>query len=408
MKIKKIQFTNFRKFENLSIDFNESNMNIIIGVNGSGKSTILDGVSYFLNHIIYSISGQRKADYSGNIKIGKSISEVEFDFELYSKGPSHLILEMPKVNSMLQILPYNLKEDFFPLIRYFKDFRNFAHSANVQSIFNDSRFNSYTTCFSNIIFYEELLNWYLEIINLENQEKINLNNTKYELPIASNVRNIFNTYLKAIDSNIDEVKITKDPYSNKRSLFIRKKDELLEFENLSSGEKNVIAVLLDLLYRASVAHPNKNDLSTTEGIVLIDEVELHLHPKLQSTFLKALQNVFPNIQFIVTTHSPNTINQFSIEDIIVLNDEGIQTKELIETYGKDVNTILEEIMGSTSRPNEIQKQFDDIRNLIEVSEDTETIHSKLTSLKNMLGGLDTELTELETLLAFKQLNETHS
>src|SRR5262249_52894941 len=76
------------------------------------------------------------------------------------------------------------------------------------------------------------------------------------------------------------------------------------FEELAAGFRNIIAVVGDIITRFSIDRNEITSLSELKGIVIIDEIELHLHPKYQKSFPQALSALFPNIQFIVSTHSP--------------------------------------------------------------------------------------------------------
>ena len=93
----------------------------------------------------------------------------------------------------------------------------------------------------------------------------------------------------------------------------------------------------------------------TPGIIIIDEIELHLHPGWQKRILNDLTTVFPNIQFIVSTHSPEVITSYKDANLILLKHEGSAT-QIDSAYGKDVNTVPAKYLGG--RPIEIEKLFD--------------------------------------------------
>ena len=90
-----------------------------------------------------------------------------------------------------------------------------------------------------------------------------------------------------------------------------KDGEVFNIEQLSDGEKSLIAMIGDLARRLSIANPGVREPLHGRGIVLIDEVELHLHPAWQRDILPRLMNTFPNVQFMVTTHSPLVLAQLN-------------------------------------------------------------------------------------------------
>jgi predicted ATP-binding protein involved in virulence len=99
----------------------------------------------------------------------------------------------------------------------------------------------------------------------------------------------------------------------------------LPFNTLSDGTRNFFAIISDVAYKCVILNPHlKQDaLSTTNGVVLIDELDLHLHPEWQRIIINILRDTFPNIQFITTTHSPFLIQETGKEQLIILKDNNI-------------------------------------------------------------------------------------
>lgn len=143
--------------------------------------------------------------------------------------------------------------------------------------------------------------------------------------------------------------------------FSFKDNRAITFETLPMGYKRIFSIVLDIAYRSYIL----NEGVESGGIVLIDEIELHLHPTLQQEVLQRLRNTFPKIQFIVTTHSPLVISNFKSDEnnkIISLEHDGnAYSKKSIENiYGIDYNTGLTEIMGANYRKSSIDKLIDSI------------------------------------------------
>ena len=144
---------------------------------------------------------------------------------------------------------------------------------------------------------------------------------------------------------------------------VEKNGKLLTVNQLSDGEKCLIAMVGDLARRMAIANPERSEPLEGEGIILIDEIDLHLHPKWQRMIVPRLQEVFPKCQFIISTHSPHVITHVHPESLYLLmqTDSGIVAERLAESYGKNVDRILEELMGmETTRPDWVSSSLRDI------------------------------------------------
>lgn len=165
------------------------------------------------------------------------------------------------------------------------------------------------------------------------------------------------------------------------------------FHELSDGYRNMTAMVADLAWRASVLNPHLlgDAPSLTPGVVLIDEVDLHLHPRWQRRVLGDLLRAFPQVQFVVTTHSPQVISSAKPEWIRILTDKGVVTS----TYarGLDSNRILSDLMGVSSRPEETARQIAEAYGAIEAGKLEEAKRS-LDELSALLGPLDPAVVSL--------------
>ena len=117
------------------------------------------------------------------------------------------------------------------------------------------------------------------------------------------------------------------------------------FRELSDGYRNTLSLVGDIAFRMAALNPQMLGEVTakTPGIVLIDEIDQHLHPYWQKNILICLTRIFPKVQFIVTTHSPNVISSALGTNLILLDDTGCHYYGS-NAYGKDVNSVLFEIM----------------------------------------------------------------
>jgi predicted ATP-binding protein involved in virulence len=142
------------------------------------------------------------------------------------------------------------------------------------------------------------------------------------------------------------------------AFIIDKNKEKLNLEQLSDGEKSVITLICDIARRLAIANPIEKGgdfsaiLKKGNGIVLIDEIDLHLHPMWQKEILQALVNTFPSLQFIVTTHSPYIVTHLNLDDKQVQVYSIAKDKVIpVASKGKDLSTASFEIFGVERRPS---------------------------------------------------------
>ena len=133
----------------------------------------------------------------------------------------------------------------------------------------------------------------------------------------------------------------------------------IPLSRMSDGYRNTISLIADIAYRMETLNPQLGTdvLKDTSGVVLIDEIDLHLHPAWQQRILSDLQEIFPKVQFIVTTHAPAVISSVKSENLVILKDYEVVDANS-ETYGDDVNSILKSIMGVPDRNPVIAELFD--------------------------------------------------
>ena len=164
---------------------------------------------------------------------------------------------------------------------------------------------------------------------------------------------------------------------------------------LSDGEKCLLALVGDLARRLAIAGPGTSPREA-RGIVLIDEIELHLHPKWQRAIVPALRRTFPNCQFIVTTHSPQVISEVDPQQVRLLSrtEDGLQVEPALSTKGKDSNSLLREVFGDTERPKWMADKADLLRRYIDAAE-YENARALLEEIGNSLGKGDPTVTALE-------------
>lgn len=174
----------------------------------------------------------------------------------------------------------------------------------------------------------------------------------------------------------------------------------LDFTQLSDGERGVLALVLDLARRLSQANPSLDDpLAESDAVVLIDEIDLHLHPKWQRQIVRNLTAAFPRCQFIATTHSPQVIGEVEHDRIQIIANGQVYSPT--HSFGVDSSRVLEEIMDADPRTQEVNEL------LSQISQDVgkqryESARGLLVKLVGQLGEDDPEVTRIRTLLDFME------
>lgn len=134
---------------------------------------------------------------------------------------------------------------------------------------------------------------------------------------------------------------------------VTKNGQTLFLEQLSDGERGLLALVFDLTRRLAIANPNSgNPIAEGVALVLIDEIELHLHPSWQRRVLRSFQNTFTRCQFVVSTHSPQVIGQVQPEKLRLLHHDQAGKVVLAtasQSFGMDSSWILQNIMGVPAR-----------------------------------------------------------
>lgn len=205
-------------------------------------------------------------------------------------------------------------------------------------------YSAFERAIENRIDFRTFFEWYRNQEDYENEMKIQTGNLQYKDIQLEAVRT-------AIASMLDECTNLRVVRKPRLEMKIDKDGMSLNVSQMSDGEKCTMALLGDLARRLALANPKRQNPLLGEGIVLIDEVELHMHPSWQRKVLRKLRETFPNIQFIITTHSPIVLSEVDENyNLFYLEKyEGItDIRPVKQMDGYDTNTLLEDFMGTPS------------------------------------------------------------
>ncbi|RRH88392.1 DUF2813 domain-containing protein [Variovorax beijingensis] len=188
---------------------------------------------------------------------------------------------------------------------------------------------------------------------------------------------------------------------------VQKQGSRLYLEQLSDGERGLLALVFDLTRRLAIANPQSdNPICDGVALVMIDEIELHLHPKWQREVVKRLRETFRACQFVVTTHSPLVLGEVAARCVRFLEfDEGKVAKTVpTEAYGMDANRILQEFMDAPVRNRQVEAELRVLFELID-SERLDEARAAIGRLEATLGQDEPELTRAASLVRFLEGGE---
>lgn len=491
MKIKQLQLQNYGRFEDLTIDFaptedRASNVTVIVGNNGAGKSQILQALATGLSWFLDLFKGkENKFGSSIDIsQINNKFDKASIEISLLNRFERSLNWSVTTVKDRLPNWTSsnlqngnNLDELFsnyfrdyelglissLPLIVYYSDSRDINHKPfNWNESFTTNILTGYENALSAGLSYNQFFQWFRDIEDIEN-ETILLGfdkQTKEEMPYLRNIQllrleeqdlenqlefsegldrakiythlgeikeQIFHAEqeFERITKNLDDYKATinyqgkpslnavrksieyftefKNPRIRRQgtpTMIVEKDGEELDVNQLSQGEKSLLALVGDIARRLAILNPSLDDPLQGEGVVMIDEVDLHLHPKWQHDLIDKLVRTFPNVQFILTTHSPLIVSDSP--NILVYSLENGNLHKTKNIYGEDANTLLNNIFDVPVRTPEVENDFNNIRRAIS-NQEFEIADNLINSIAKKVASGNTELLKVKLLLAQAKL-----
>jgi predicted ATP-binding protein involved in virulence len=171
------------------------------------------------------------------------------------------------------------------------------------------------------------------------------------------------------------------------------------FRNLSDGQRMMLTMIGDLSRRAASLNPHLEEdaIKKTPGIVLIDELDMHLHPTWQRRVIADLKRTFPAIQFIVTTHSPQLIGEANPDEVLLLEENGVYHPS--QSFGLDSSRVLTEVMQATDRTASVGELTRKIAELVD-KEDFKGAEKLIAELEKIVGENDPEVLRPRGIIRF--------
>ena len=413
MKINSINLSNYKGFKDLTLDLNGKST-VIFGVNGTGKTTVLSAVNRLFWNVLYRFNPSQGASFktidAGCVRNGSSeleiSAEIELDGEIYELKKGYIKARPGK--SAASFPNKKLYDKFISAFeeKYSEDKSNLPVFVNygtnravldiplrIRSKHVFSKWTALERATENELDYRTFFEWFRNQEDYEAELIKEKNDFDYKDKSLECVR-------QAVEAMLDgftDLKVKRNPLR----MTVTKNGAEYSVDQLSDGEKCTLAMFGDLARRMSVANSEMDNPLEGKGVVLIDEIELHMHPSWQRKVLNALKSVFPKIQFIITTHSPQILGEVDDEYNLYrfFNKDGKETSvELVRRMdGYNSNYILEQYMDTSSvnplyskKKSEIdrlisQNRFDDAESLIEeIKEITEKNYADVITLEGSL------------------------
>lgn len=395
MRIERLELRNFRCFEHISAKLHPK-MNVMVGINGTGKTTMLEAIRIFVgaafceldkieNRIsspsiadddvrLHNLESQYPVRIEGVVYVDKGLLPdklAQWDRTLEKYGGRTKFDNSKDVKSLsknIQSIIRDGKDIPIPVIAYYSTDRYKKEKRNTGLEADGSRLRGYYNALdstTNIWFF-------LNIIKTE---------TLWELQEGKKSA-VLSMVRKVIVQCVPDCKEIKHDVKQDKLIITQANGEKVPFSSLSDGVRNVLSMVMELALRCYLLNPSQgeNAPSETPGIVLIDEIDLHLHPEWQLHILNDLTSVFGRIQFIVSTHAPLILSSLQDGEILSISDRKVynfpnQYKRRPEQILKDMNTSI--------ASDDIEKALADYRLLIEAgkgkSEEAVALRKKLVS-----------------------------
>lgn len=439
MEINKFTLTNIGRFEQLDVPLAptaqlSSNVTVLVGNNGAGKTSLLKSLATSLSWLVARIRSEKG---SGSpipeevIRNGANSAAVHIeltDTDGLAATPDenhqfHWVLakarkgrkgeqssNLQALNELAGRYRTRLSENdkvslpliaFYPVERVVLDI-----PLKIRERHTFFQLDGYDNSLNQGVDFRRFFEWFREREDSENEIGIPVDTLEKLAGSFGKDSDVWRTLVEMNASSRDrqltavrsaiahfmpeftDLRVRRKPHLH---MSVNKNGETLNVLQLSQGEKSLMALVGDIARRLAMLNPALENPLEGDGIVLIDEVDMHLHPTWQRTLVARLTKTFPHCQFVLTTHSPLVISDH--KDLLVyLLDDGTLTP-LSSLYGQDANSVLMDVMHTDIRNAQVNSQLNDL---------LDAIHDReLEKARHLLAQLESELpeTNLELLKA---------
>ena len=405
MKIESIELHDFRGISKLVLPVH-GNLTVVVGKNGVGKTSMLDAVALLLEGLRDTLSSDDAPPLprlapsdvtTGKKKCGirMAVSSEEFGSD---KGPLTCSIDSHNRSYSerggYEMVAMYLPRNPYPLFVYYRQSRGFESKSTPSTSSSLSAQDVRDQSLSkNLHAIRELSDWW-DKRDSEEARRHRDDTPGYKDPQLQAIRRL----VERMDGfqSIKYRSVGESP-----GLYLTKSNgKDIHVDQLSSGERVFLVLLADLARRLQIIQPD-SDLGEIPGIVLIDEIELNLHPDWQRKIIPTLTGVFGRCQFIVTTHSPQVLGEVGRDNIRILSRNADHEIEYVEcnndSFGRDSNEILVGILGASERDESVKHQLEELETLITRNQ-LDASRALLRELRKKVDGFPVELSIAEQRL----------
>jgi len=360
MKIDFLELINFRNIRSGRISFKDKDFVVLIGDNGTGKTTILESITKAFVPVFRAVNGEavKKCDLTNEdikcgtpgtaVTIGVNLDDIEYVWtnrrRLSSQVPFENIIEQRgqaqnDLKSLKSKYTECVEKKRMPLVLYYGTDRIIREVPQRGHIKNFEVTDALRNCFDNVNYFRDFYDWF------KTEEDIELRGLRDHAGYKNPRLNCVRTALERMIKGYTNLRIELAP---SRMLLTNEEGIDLQVDQLSGGYKAVLSVVADIAKRMSIANPNAVNPLEEEAVILIDELDLHLHPKWQKTIVEDLKRTFPNCQFIISTHSPFIIQSLNADELLDISI--MQYAAESGSYnGWSIDSIQEQKMGVAAK-----------------------------------------------------------
>jgi len=413
MKLERLQLKNFRCFGNLDIKFHKE-LTVIVANNGQGKTAILDAARIALWPYLHSfdLANGASANTDNSIRIddvklayinaedlvrhlpstikayGNVLGVSKWERSRLKESPSSKTindggakrLESEARNLQALVRQATQNQQTLPMLGYYGTGRLWDQKKRKKESKSRSELDSsmirtygYRDCLDPASSFKMFEDWFIRIFKahlaeLSRSRQRDSFSLDFETTRYSDAINVVRFAVDTVLEDTDWEYIDYDVFAESLKLTNKQNLTSLEIRQLSDGLRAVIGLVADIAYRCYQLnrHLGVEAATETQGIVLIDEVDMHLHPVWQQKILLQLRSAFPRIQFIVSTHSPQVLSTVSSECIRVLRwetDPETERTSIVarsvewQTRGVASSDLLARIMGVDPVPSVPEAQW---------------------------------------------------